>query len=126
MFNLTAKLSRLMQHLDPAKRGMLLRIKKDATGLRSLTSAPRSIKQSMNTGTMALVPEESVDDHQEDLGVFGTEEIQETLKAMKYQFDFRVFGVRISDDLAFRILISFSIPTWLPSRAFLIPHSLDI
>ena len=37
MFNLRTKLSQLTQHLDPDKQGMLQSIKKDATGLRSLS-----------------------------------------------------------------------------------------
>ena len=93
MFNLRTKLSQLTQHLDPDKQGMLQSIKKDATGLRSLSLfSPKDHR--------------AIDTHRDHDPRFRRVRqwprgprciwVRRNPGEIKGHGDFRVFGVRIS------------------------------
>jgi len=94
MYNLAPMLDDLAGKLDPKKKGSLSNIMSDANGVLSLTKMAMQNKTSGQT--LPTVPEgREGDGADDDLGVFGADDIQDVLKAMEFTIDFVLFGVRV-------------------------------
>ena len=94
MYNLAPMLDDLANKLDPKKKGSLSNIMSDANGVLSLTKMAMQNKTSGQT--LPTVPEgREGDGADDDLGVFGADDIQDVLKAMQFTIDFVLFGVRV-------------------------------
>jgi len=94
MYNLTPMLDDLAGKLDPTKKACLVDITSAAIGLISLTKMAQQQKTAGRT--MDTVPEgHEGDGADDDLGVFGADDIQDVLKAMQFTIDFVLFGVRV-------------------------------
>ncbi|KAL4062964.1 kinase-like domain-containing protein [Scleroderma citrinum] len=92
MFNLTKIHPELMQELDHVKKKILGTIKRDAQGLSSLSTAPRTSKKTTSKMTLSSIAEGTVDQAVDDHGVFAAEDIQEILHTIGYKITFRVFA----------------------------------
>jgi hypothetical protein len=94
MYNLATMFKDLSDKLDPEKNSCLIKIKAAATKVISLTKMARQNKSVSRS--LAPVPEgREPGGAEDDLGVFGADDIQAVLKSMKYQVDFVLFGVRV-------------------------------
>jgi hypothetical protein len=94
MYNLATMFKDLSDKLDPEKNCCLIKIKEAATKVISLTEMARQNKSASRS--LAPVPEgREPGGAEDDLGVFGADDIQAILKSMKYQVDFVLFGVRV-------------------------------
>jgi hypothetical protein len=90
MYNLATMLEDLAGKLDPQKKGRLSRIKANASkviSLNEMAKQNRSRSRSRaTTGSMTTVSEShEPGDAQDELGVFGADDIQAVLKAMNYK-----------------------------------------
>jgi hypothetical protein len=98
MYNLVAMIEELAGHLDKDKQDRLFEVKEVASKVISLppndeerTSAPSTLDSTDDS-------ERSGNDWGEDeLGVFGADDVQAILKKMKYKINFIPFGVRVLD-----------------------------
>lgn len=97
MYNLATILEELEDNLDPEKNGCLKDISVAAKSVISLTQMAQA-QQKKSKRTLASVAEDDdvPDGAEDDLGVFGADDIQAVLKAMKYKVDFIPFGVRVT------------------------------
>jgi hypothetical protein len=94
MYNLVAMLEELAKHLDRRKQDSLVKINQDPSKMVSLTS---EAKQDRTGGsTLASIGEvDSDEEPQDDLGVFGADDIQAILKRMNYKINRIPAGVRV-------------------------------
>jgi hypothetical protein len=91
MYNLVAMLEELAKHLDKRKQDSLVKVNQDASKMISLTS---KAKQDRTGGsTLATIGEVDGDEEpQDDLGVFGSDDIQAILKRMDYKINLSLPG----------------------------------
>ena len=94
MYNLVAMLEELAKHLDKSKQNSLVKVNQDASKMISLTSMA---KQDRTGGsTLASIGEvDGNEEPQDDLGVFGADDIQAMLKRMNYKINLIPAGVRL-------------------------------
>jgi hypothetical protein len=94
MYNLVAMLEELAKHLDKSKQNSLVKVNQDASKMISLTS---EAKQDRTGGsTLASIGEVDGDEEpQDDLGVFGADDIQAILKRMNYKINLIPAAVRV-------------------------------
>lgn len=86
----------LAENLDGGKQGMLSKVKSVASKVISLTSKARAQDKRTTPSTLCSIPEgDGNDGAQDDLGVFGADDIQAILKKMDYKINFILFGVRV-------------------------------
>jgi len=94
MYNLVAMLEELAKYFDKSKQDSLVKVNQDASKMISLTS---KAKQDRTGGsTLASTGEVDGDEEpQDDLGVFGADDIQAILKRMNYKINLIPVGVRV-------------------------------
>jgi len=95
MYNLLTMLEELAKHLDKRKQDSLVKVNYDASKMIFPTS---KAKQDRTVGsTLASIGEvDSDQEPQDDLGVFGADDIQTILKRMNYKINLIPAGVRVS------------------------------
>jgi hypothetical protein len=93
MHNLVEMFEELAGTLDRDKAQELGQVNKAAAKVISLTAKAKQ-KKTAGTDFMGSIGEVDADDEaQDDLGVFGADDIQAILKRMNYKINFIVFGV---------------------------------
>ena len=93
MYNLADMLEELAGNLDREKAQKLSQVNIAAAKVISLTAKAKQ-KRTAGTDFMSSIGEDDADDEaQDDLGVFGADDIQAVLKRMNYKINFVVFGV---------------------------------
>ena len=101
--------------LDPKKKGCLSDIMSAADGVLSLTKMAKENKSIVRT--MESVPEgREGDGADDDLGVFGADDIQDVLEAMEFRISFILFGVRVPIRTRgnVKLIVSLAAPTHCP------------
>ena len=92
MYNLAVAIEELDGYLNHDKRGILGHVKSTAKKMMSLTSKAKAKRTAPSS--LTTITEGSGDDEaQDDLGVFGADDIQGILGSMDYKIDFILFGV---------------------------------
>ncbi|OAX31265.1 hypothetical protein K503DRAFT_787947 [Rhizopogon vinicolor AM-OR11-026] len=92
MYNLVALVEQMAANLDAAKKDNLLNVKMAASKVISLSS--KATQRQPTLSALAPIPEGNGDDEtQDDLGVFGADDIQALLRRMNYKINFILFGV---------------------------------
>jgi len=92
MYNLVALVEQMAANLDAAKKDNLLNVKMAASKVISLSS--KATQRQPTLSALAPIPEGNGDDEtQDDLGVFGADDIQALLRRMNYKINFILFEV---------------------------------
>jgi len=111
MYNLVEMFEELAGNLDIDKAQKLSQVNRAAAKVISLTAQAKQ-KKTAGTDFMGSIGEVDADDEaQDDLGVFGADDIQAILKRMNYKINFVVFGVCVLRTSENRILINPIHPT---------------
>ena len=98
MYNFATMLEDLVGKLGLQKEGRLSSTKATASKVISLNEMPKqnSSRLRLTTGSRTTMSESrEPGDTQDDLGVFGADNIQAVLKTMNYKIDFVLFEARI-------------------------------
>lgn len=98
MHNLTTEVDDLARELDTTKAGTLADISKAASKITSLNSRKHPVK-TMRSNLAAIAEDtvesiEEMDNEDDDLGVFESDDIQAALRDMNYELSYVPFGVR--------------------------------
>lgn len=95
MYNLASVLESILDQLDDSKRDELQAIKKKASGMKSLHSSGAWTKQTVARTLDSIVeePEDSGPRDEDDLGVFGDDNVRADLDRMNYKVAYVAFGV---------------------------------
>jgi hypothetical protein len=109
MYNLVAMVDILAENLDDAKKDILCEVKTAAAKVISLTS---QAKQKKTGGTtLPSIPEgDRGDEAQDDLGVFGADDIQAILTRMNYKINFILVAVCVLTTFDNVILMNYDTP----------------
>ena len=92
MYNLVAMLEELAKHLDKRKQDSLVKVNQDDSKMISLRSKAKQDR--MGGSTLASIGG-GYQEPQDDLGVFGADDIQAILKRMNYKINLVPAGVRV-------------------------------
>ena len=92
MYNLAVAIEELDGYLNHDKRGILGHVENAARKMMSLTSKVKA-KRTAPSSLTTITEGGGDDEAQDDLGVFGADDIQDILGSMDYKIDFILFGV---------------------------------
>ena len=94
MYNLAVMIEELAVYLNHDKRGILGHVKNAAKKVMSLTSKAKE-KRTALLPLITITEGGGDEEPQDDLGVFGADDIQDVLESMGYKINFILFGVRV-------------------------------